>query len=107
MAPSSLPGAGNRQSSLAACAAPLSVKEEMVQLHYQGNGQPRCEYTVSLSAAMTQHAVVGLQMLEGANDAVLFENFVFKVLAQLHSDPTTAGRKIMVIADNARIHRKE
>ena len=55
--------------------------EEMVMLHYEGNGKPRSKYTVSLSAAMTQHAVVGLQMIEGANDAVLFENFVFKVLA--------------------------
>ena len=86
---------------------PLSLKEEMVQLHYEGNVKPRSEYTVSLSAAMTQHAVVGLQMIEGANDSVLFENFVFKVLAQLRSDPVNEGRKIMVVSDNARIHRQE
>ena len=85
---------------------PLSLKEEMVQLHYEGNVKPRPEYTVSLSAAMTQHAVVGLQMIEGANDSVLFENFVFKVLAQLRSDPVNEGKKIMVVSDNARIHRQ-
>ena len=46
-------------------------------------------------------------MIEGANDAVLFENFVYKVLMKLRSDPATAHRKIMVIAENARIHKKE
>ena len=79
----------------------------MVLLHYQGNVRPLTEYTMSLTAAMSQDQVVGLQLIEGGNDAILFENFVFKVLAKLRSDPSTAHRKIMVIADNARIHKKE
>ena len=46
-------------------------------------------------------------MIEGGNDAILFENFVFKVLAKLRSNPLHSDRKIMVVADNARIHKKE
>ena len=70
--------------------AQLSVKEEMVLLHYQGNVRPNTEYTLSLTAAMSQDKVVGLQLIEGGNDATLFENFLFKVLARLRSDPATA-----------------
>ena len=79
----------------------------MVLLHYQGNVRPNTEYTLSLTAAMSQDKVVGLQLIEGGNDATLFENFLFKVLARLRSDPATAQRRILIVADNARIHKYE
>ena len=47
------PVLGGQHSCHQEFEAPLSLEEEMVMLHYQGNLKPQTEYTISLSAAMT------------------------------------------------------
>ena len=60
---------------------------------------------MSFIAAITQHEVIGSQIIEGAFDATLFEAFVFKILNQIGTDPKTASKTVVVFMDNAVVHR--
>lgn len=44
-------------------------------------------------------------MIEGGTDAVIFENFIYRTLNKLRNDPRTAHKDIVLLVDNARIHK--
>ena len=45
-------------------------------------------------------------MLEGGTDSVFFENFIYNMLDKLRRDPSTANKDIVLLMDNASIHKK-
>ncbi len=58
-------------------------------------------------AAMTQDCVVGAQITEGGTDAVIFDNFLHRVLHKLRVDGATKSKRIVILMDNASIHKHE
>ena len=48
-----------------------------------------------------------MQVLEGGTDAILFENFIYYTLNKLRKDPATANKQIVLLMDNATIHKCE
>jgi transposase len=60
---------------------------------------------MSFIAAITQHEVMGSQIIEGAFDSTLIEEFMFRILNHLRTDPKTATKDIVVLMDNAVVHR--
>jgi transposase len=60
---------------------------------------------MSFIAAISKDELVGSQMIEGAFDATLIENFVYRVLRHVRSDPRTAEKPIVLLMDNAVVHR--
>ena len=49
--------------------------------------------------------MVGSQIIEGAFDSTLYEDFIFKVLNYIRTQPKTANQQVVVLMDNAVIHR--
>jgi transposase len=78
---------------------------QSLQLSIRKQEGKRQQYSMSFIAAITQHEVIGSQIIEGAFDATLFEAFVFKLLNQIRSDPKTATRTAILFMDNAVVHR--
>jgi transposase len=60
---------------------------------------------MSLVSAVTQERVLANQVIEGNVSGVLFENFIYQVLAHLRGSPDTCEREIVIFMDNARIHK--
>ena len=58
-------------------------------------------------AAMTENCVIAAQVTEGGTDAVVFENFMYRVLHKLRVDRETKNKQIVVLMDNATIHKHE
>jgi len=56
-------------------------------------------------ASITLERVVSIQLTEGATDSAMFENFLYHTLLSLRSDESTQGKHIVVLMDNATIHR--
>jgi transposase len=56
-------------------------------------------------ASITLERVVSIQLTEGATDSAMFENFLYHTLLSLRSDESTRGKHIVVLMDNATIHR--
>ena len=54
---------------------------------------------------MTTRNVVSMQVVEGGTDAVLFENFLFTTLDSLRRSPSTKDKHIVILMDNATIHK--
>ena len=46
-------------------------------------------------------------MTEGGTDAVVFENFLHRVLHKLRVDKETKSKQIVILMDNATIHKHE
>lgn len=46
-----------------------------------------------------------MQMIEGGTDANLFENFIYNMLNKLRRDPETKSKHIVILMDNATIHK--
>lgn len=44
-------------------------------------------------------------MIEGGTDAVIFENFIYHCLKKLRTDPRTRHKHVVVLMDNATIHK--
>lgn len=82
----------------------LTNEEEMVLLNRRQPPQKPNSYSFSFMAGMTQDKVISMQVIEGGTDGVIFENFVYRTLNKLRSDPKTADKDIVIVADNARIH---
>lgn len=55
-------------------------------------------------AGVTQDRVISIQVIEGWTDGVIFENFFCCTLNKLRSDPKTAEKDIVIVADNARLY---
>lgn len=62
-------------------------------------------YSMSLLAAITQTEVLSCQMLEGGVDSTVFENFVYRTLYSIRTNPETRDKHVMVFMDNAVIHK--
>jgi hypothetical protein len=58
-----------------------------------------------LIAGITQDQVLGMQVIEGGTDAVIFENFIYHCLKKLRTDPLTRHKHVVVLMDNATIHK--
>ena len=56
---------------------------------------------------MTEDCVIAAQVTEGGTDAVVFENFLHRVLHKLRVDRETKNKQIVVLMDNATIHKHE
>ena len=69
--------------------------------------QKSTTYTFSVTAAMTMDRVVGMQVVEGGSDAVIFENYLYRTVHALRSAPSINGKRILVLIDNARTHQRE
>ena len=54
---------------------------------------------------MSQKQIIAMQMIEGGTDANLFENFVYNMLNKLRRDPETKNKHIVILMDNATIHK--
>ena len=54
---------------------------------------------------MTTSNVISMQVVEGGTDAVIFENFLFKTLDSLRWSPGNRYKQIVVLIDNATIHK--
>ena len=44
-------------------------------------------------------------MIEGGTDANLFENFIYNMLNKLRRDPEMINKHIVILMDNATIHK--
>ena len=60
-----------------------------------------------MMAAMTDHKVVSAQLTQGATDAQLFCNFMYRTLQQLRKGSATCDKRIVVVLDNASIHKTQ
>jgi transposase len=60
---------------------------------------------MSFIAAMTQDKVVSSQLIEGGVDSVVFENFIYHTLRHLRTNSETANKDIILLMDNAVIHK--
>lgn len=54
---------------------------------------------------MSQHGIVSSQMIEGGVDANLFENFLYRTLRSIRTNPLTKNQSVLVFMDNAVIHK--
>lgn len=65
----------------------------------------RQQYSISLLAAMSQSKIVSSQIIEGAVDSVLFENFIYHTLRSVRTDKHTSRKAVVLFMDNAVIHK--
>ena len=56
---------------------------------------------------MAQEEIVAIQILDGAQDANVFEQFVYRTFKALRKSRKYQGRRLVAFIDNARIHKKE
>ena len=56
---------------------------------------------------MSESCVIAAQVTEGGTDAVVFENFLHRVLSKLRVDKETKSKQIVILMDNATIHKHE
>ena len=54
---------------------------------------------------MTQDKVIAMQVFEGGVDSLLFENFIYRLLNKLRTSSETASKDIVLLLDNAAIHK--
>ena len=63
-------------------------------------------FSLCFTAAMSQDEVISMQLLDGNQDSVIFENFVYCTFKALRDSDKYEGRQIVAFIDNARIHKK-
>ena len=56
-------------------------------------------------AAMTLDCVISAQVTEGSTDHVVFDNFLHRTLQKLRVDKETKSKQIVILMDNATIHK--
>ena len=59
---------------------------------------------MSFIAAITQDKLLCSEVVEGAYDATLFEEYLFKMLKHVRSDTETSQRNVVLFMDNAIFH---
>jgi len=62
-------------------------------------------FSISTIAAMTFDKVVSMQLVEGGIDSVIFENFLYYTLKKIRNDPLTRDKQVVILLDNATIHK--
>jgi len=58
-------------------------------------------------AAMTFDCVISAQITEGGTDHVVFDNFLHRTLHKLRVDGETKNKQIVILMDNATIHKHQ
>jgi transposase len=58
-------------------------------------------------AAMTFDCVISAQITEGGTDHVVFDNFLHRTLHKLRVDGATKSKQIVILMDNASIHKHQ
>ena len=76
------------------------------QLAKRPNPTTSQPYSMSLLAAITQQEVMAIQLIEGGDDASVFENFIYELLLKIRDDRTNDKRPVVLFMDNATIHRQ-
>ena len=77
----------------------------MAKLQRTKSSVPTQGYSFSLIAAITQDCALAAQITEGGTDAVVFDNFLHRVLHKVRVDSSTKGKHIVILMDNATIHK--
>lgn len=49
--------------------------------------------------------MIGMQIIEGTTDSVLYENFIYQILHSVISDGKSKNKHIVILMDNAVIHK--
>jgi transposase len=60
---------------------------------------------MSLISAISDDRVIANQVIEGAVDGALFENFIYHTLVSIRNDKDLCEKKVLLLLDNARIHK--
>lgn len=60
---------------------------------------------MSFISAISQDRVISSQVIEGAFDSVLFENFIYHTLRSVRTDKDLCNKKVVLLMDNAKIHK--
>ena len=60
---------------------------------------------MSILSAITRDKVIANQLIEGGVSGVIFENFLYKALTDMRSSPEYENKEIVLLMDNARIHK--
>jgi hypothetical protein len=60
---------------------------------------------MSLISAISDDRVIANQVIEGAVDGALFENFIYHTLVSIRNDKELCEKKVILLLDNARIHK--
>jgi hypothetical protein len=56
-------------------------------------------------ASMSLDRVISMQITEGGTDSVVFENFLYRTLNSLRQRADIKDKHIIVLMDNATIHK--
>jgi hypothetical protein len=60
---------------------------------------------MSFIAAISQDQLISSQLIEGAFDSILFENFIYRTLKYVRANDKLKDRPIVLLMDNAIIHK--
>ena len=69
------------------------------------NPERRQMYSFSLLSAISQEKLLANQLIEGGVDASVFDNFLYRLLKHVRETELDAQRKVILLMDNATIHR--
>ena len=78
----------------------------MLKLSRMTKSRPRTQqYSMSLIATISMNRIISHQLIEGAVDSTLFEHYLYKTLYALRTNPETMNKEVVLLMDNARIHK--
>lgn len=56
-------------------------------------------------SAISQDSIIATQIVQGGVDSIVFENFMYKMLESMVTDPKYHGKDIIIFMDNAVMHK--
>ena len=62
------------------------------------------QYSMSFIAAITEDKLFCSQIIEGAYDATLFEEVLYKMLLHVRTDQQSCNKPVVLFMDNAKFH---
>lgn len=60
---------------------------------------------MSLLSAISHDRIISNQIVEGAVDGMLFENFIYHTLLSIRNDKDLCEKRVVLFMDNAQIHK--
>jgi hypothetical protein len=78
-----------------------------IESQYARNEKKRQQLSCTLIAAVSQSKIEAAQIVEGGVDAMIYEKFIFDMLAKLRADPRTCDQRIVLLMDNVAFHKHE
>ena len=76
-----------------------------MKLQMQKQPYDRSDFQLTMISAISQESVVATQIVKGGVDSIVFENFIYKMLESVVSDPRNQNRDILIFMDNAVMHK--